>query len=196
VECRDELIGTHLSRVPLYLSILIDKLIDLGIYADEIMDFDMDFILPSSMLHDVGKLGIPESILNKPDKLTAQEYEITKRHVQIGVDAISRMEESTLNKGFFRHAKRFAASHHERWDGSGYPKGLKGREIPLEGRLLAIIDTYDAIVSARPYKSALDHSIAVMKIKTESEKHFDPKLVDVFCMVSEQFKDCGKAIYT
>jgi len=195
IECRDELIGTHLSRVPLYLSLLIEKLVDEGVYADELISFDMDFILPSSMLHDVGKLGIKESILNKPGKLTALEYEIVKRHVQIGVDAISRMEESTMNKGFFRHAKRFAESHHERWDGSGYPNGLKGLEIPLEGRLLAIVDTYDSIVSDRPYKSAQDHSVAVETIKKESGKHFDPKLVDVFCMISDQFKNCGKAIY-
>jgi len=195
VECRDELIGTHLSRVPLYLSLLIDKMVDDGVYAEEVMSFDMDFILPSSMLHDVGKLGIKESILNKPGKLTALEYEIVKRHVQIGVDAITRMEETTMNHGFFRHAKRFTASHHEKWDGSGYPKGLKGLEIPLEGRLLAIVDAYDSIVSIRPYKPAIDHSVAVELIKKDSGKHFDPKLVEVFCSISDQFKDRGKAIY-
>jgi putative two-component system response regulator len=156
----------------------------------------MDFILPSSMLHDVGKLGISENILNKAGKLTDLEYETVKRHVQIGVDAISRMEETTANNGFFRHAKRFAAAHHERWDGSGYPYGLKEREIPLEGRLLAIVDTYDAIVSVRQYKPALEHEAAVEIIKKESGTHFDPKLVDIFCMISDQFKDCGKAIYT
>ena len=195
VECRDELIGTHLSRVPLYLSLLIEKMVDEGVYADEVISFDMDFILPSSMLHDVGKLGVKESILNKPGKLTALEYEIVKRHVQIGVDAISRMEENTGNHGFFYHAKRFAESHHEKWDGTGYPNGLKGLEIPLEGRLLAIVDAYDSIVSVRPYKPAIDHSVAVEIIKKESGKHFDPKLVDIFCMISDQFKNCGKAIY-
>jgi len=196
IECRDELIGTHLSRVPLYLSILIDKLVDTGIYADEIMDFDMDFILPSSMLHDVGKLGVRESILNKPGKLTALEYEMVKRHVQIGADAISRMEDATMNHGFFRHAKRFAESHHEKWDGTGYPNGLKGLEIPLEGRLLAIVDAYDSIVSDRPYKPARDHRVAVEIINNDSGKYFDPKLVEVFNMISDQFKDRGKAIYT
>jgi len=196
IECRDELIGTHLSRVPLYLSLLIEKLVDEGFYTDELMNFDMDFILPSSMLHDVGKLGIKETILNKPGKLTALEYEIVKRHVQIGVDAITRMEETTMNHGFFRHAKRFAEAHHEKWDGSGYPNGLKGLEIPLEGRLLAIVDAYDSIISVRPYKSALDHSVAVETIKKQSGTHFDPKLVEVFCMISDQFKDRGKAIYT
>ena len=195
VECRDELIGTHLSRVPLYLSLLIEKLVDEGVYADELISFDMDFVLPSSMLHDVGKLGIKESILNKPGKLTALEYEIVKRHVQIGVDAISRMEENTGNHGFFRHAKRFTEFHHEKWDGSGYPKGLKELEIPLEGRLLAIVDAYDSIISERPYKAALDHSVAVEIIRKDSGKHFDPKLVDIFCMISDQFKNCGKPIY-
>jgi len=196
VECRDELIGTHLSRVPLYLSTFIDKLVDTGVYSEEVMDFDMDFVLPSSMLHDVGKLGIKETILNKPGKLTALEYEIVKRHVQIGVDAISRMEEATMNHGFFRHAKKFAETHHEKWDGSGYPNGLKGLEIPLEGRLMAIVDAYDSIVSVRPYKPALDHWVAVEIIKNDSGKHFDPKLVEVFSMISDQFKDRGKAIYT
>jgi putative two-component system response regulator len=196
VECRDELIGSHLSRVPLYLSLLIDKLVDEGVYVDEVIAFDMDFILPSSMLHDVGKLGIKETILNKPGKLTALEYEIVKRHVQIGVDAITRMEEATMNHGFFRHAKRFAEAHHEKWDGSGYPNGLKELEIPLEGRLMAIVDAYDAIVSARSYKPAYDHSTAVELIKKDSGKHFDPKLVEVFSMISDQFKDRGKAIYS
>jgi putative two-component system response regulator len=106
------------------------------------------------------------------------------------------MEESTMNDGFFRHAKRFAASHHEKWDGSGYPNGLKGLEIPLEGRLLAIVDAYDAIISVRQYKPAYDHATAVELIKRDSGKHFDPKLVEIFCMVSDQFKDRGKAIYT
>jgi putative two-component system response regulator len=105
------------------------------------------------------------------------------------------MEEATMNHGFFRHAKRFAASHHEKWDGSGYPNGLKGLEIPLESRLLAIVDAYDAIVSIRPYKPAIDHSIAVELIKKDSGKHFDPKLVEVFSSISDQFKDRGKAIY-
>jgi putative two-component system response regulator len=196
IECRDELMGTHLSRVPLYLSLLIEKLVDEGIYTDELISFDMDFILPSSMLHDIGKLGISENILNKPGKLTDLEYETVKRHVQIGVDAISRMEEATANRGFFRHAKRFAAAHHENWDGSGYPNGLKGLEIPLEGRLLSIVDAYDAIVSVRQYKPALDHEVAVEIIRKESGTHFDPKLVDIFCMISDQFKNCGKAIYT
>jgi len=195
IECRDELIGTHLSRVPLYLSLLIEKLVDEGVYSDELISFDMDYVLPSSMLHDVGKLGISEAILNKPEKLTASEYETVKRHVQIGVDAISRMEENTGNHGFFRHAKRFAESHHEKWDGTGYPNGLKGLEIPLEGRLLAIVDTYDSIVSDRPYKSAQDHSVAVETIKNGSGKDFDPKLVEIFCMISDQFKNCGKPIY-
>jgi len=196
IECRDELIGTHLSRVPLYLSLLIEKLVAEGAYADEVISFDMDFILPSSMLHDVGKLGVKETILNKPGKLTALEYEIVKRHVQIGVDAISRMEEITGDNGFFYHAKRFAEAHHEKWDGSGYPNGLKGQQIPLEGRLLAIVDAYDSLISVRPYKPAIDHSVAVDIIKKESGKHFDPKLVEIFCMVSDQFKNCGKAIYT
>jgi len=196
IECRDELIGTHLSRVPLYLSLLIEKLADEGVYADELISFDMDFVLPSSMLHDVGKLGIKESILNKPSKLTVLEYATVKRHVQIGVDAISRMEENTGNHGFFRHAKRFVEFHHEKWDGTGYPKGLKGLEIPLEGRLLAIVDAYDSIVSAHPYRPAFDHSVAVEIIKKDSGKHFDPKLVDIFCMISDQFKNCGKPIYT
>ena len=192
VECRDEVTGGHVSRTQKYLSCLIEKLLEQGEYADEISSWDLDFVLPSAQLHDVGKIGISDTILNKPDRLTPEEYEIMKMHVKIGVDAIDRMEEITEDHGFFSHARTFAGMHHERWDGKGYPNGLAGFDIPLEGRLMAIADVYDALISDRPYKKALSFSDAENIIKEGRGTHFDPQLVDIFNVVSNCFADIVK----
>ena len=188
VECRDEATGSHILRTQKYLSYLIDQIIEDDIYSDETMNWDMDFLLPSAQLHDVGKIAISDAILNKPAKLTAEEFEIIKTHAQIGVNAIKRMEEATKENNFLKYAEIFAGTHHEKWDGSGYPNGLKGKDIPLEGRLMAIVDVYDALVSARPYKEPLSHKEAVDIITAGRNVHFDPLLVDAFLEVSNQFE--------
>jgi putative two-component system response regulator len=189
VECRDDLTGGHTSRTMKYLDCLIQKLIELDMYSNETCLWNLDFVLPSAQLHDVGKIGISDSILNKQGKLTPGEYEIMKTHVEIGVDAIDNMGRAADDHDFFRHAKIFAGMHHERWDGNGYPKGLRSMEIPLEGRLMAIVDVYDAIVSVRPYKKALPIRDAVTFIQEGSGTQFDPRLVDVFSTVSGQFAE-------
>ena len=192
VECRDGTTGGHISRTEKYLQRFIDKLMDENIYGEEIMSWEMDFLLPSAQLHDIGKIAISDTILNKPAKLTDDEYAIMKTHTQIGLDAISRMESQTTDSKFFKYAKIFAYAHHEKWDGSGYPKGLKETNIPLEGRLMAIVDVYDALVSARPYKERFSPKIAAEIIINGSGKHFDPQLVDVFKMVSNEFAEISK----
>jgi putative two-component system response regulator len=188
VECRDEFTGGHVHRVQKYLAIMIDELNKRNLYNDELSRWDMDFVIASSQLHDVGKVGVSDVILSKPGRLTPEEFEIMKQHVDIGVRAIEHMEQvTTTQHGFFRHAKAFAATHHEKWDGSGYPKGMKGADIPLEGRLMAIVDVYDALVSVRPYKKAIDPAKASDIIKEGRGKHFDPQLVDVFDDLKEMF---------
>ena len=187
VESRDDITGGHIHRIQKYLKCLIDGLIDANEYSEELCSWNMDFVLPSSQLHDVGKIAISDTILNKPGKLTDEEYEIMKTHAKIGKDAICKMEETTPDSGFLRHAKNFAGTHHEKWDGSGYPDGLEGNNIPLEGRLMAIADVYDALVSARSYKEAFPTEKAADIIRSSKGTHFDPKLVDAFNTVAGEF---------
>jgi putative two-component system response regulator len=162
-------------------------MIESGIYADTISDWDMDYVFPSAQLHDVGKIAIPDAILNKPGKLTPAEFEILKTHVQIGVDAVKRIIENVPEHVFLRHALHIVGAHHEKCDGSGYPAGIQGLAIPLEGRLMAIVDVYDALVSSRPYKEPLPHQAATKIIVEGAGTHFDPALVGVFGDVEHEF---------
>jgi putative two-component system response regulator len=187
IEFRDDLTGGHVSRSQKYLKILVDKLIEEKIYTDEMSDWDMDYLLPSAQLHDVGKIAISDLMLNKPARFTLEETDIMKTHVAIGVDAIRKIEKNTDEHAFLRHARRFIEAHHEKWDGTGYPAGLSGFDIPLEGRLLAIADVYDALISARPYKKPMSPDMAKQIIEDGRGTHFDPVLVDVFSSVSHQF---------
>lgn len=188
VESRDDTTGGHIHRIQKYLNSLIDGLAKTNLYCDELNSWDMSFLLPSSQLHDLGKIAISDSILNKPGKLTPDEFEIMKTHAQIGVDAICRMEKTTRDSGFLKYAKTFAGTHHERWDGTGYPNGMKGAEIPLEGRIMAIADVYDALASARPYKEPFSHERASAIIKEGCGTQFDPSLIDAFDSIADDFK--------
>jgi len=194
VEFRDGATGGHITRTEKYLQYLIEKLMDENVYTNELSSWDMDILLPSAQLHDVGKIAISDAILKKPGKLTDEEYEIMKTHPQIGVEAISRMEKKTSDTKFFSHAKTFAGTHHEKWDGTGYPFKLKGADIPLEGRLMAIADVYDALVSARPYKQPLPTDDAARIIEEGSGALFDPQLVDIFKLVSPDFADIARSM--
>ncbi|MDR1857952.1 MAG: response regulator [Treponema sp.] len=187
VEFRDKHTGGHISRTQLYLSSLIEELDRERIYTSEIVEWDRDFLLPSAQLHDVGKIAIPDLILNKPGKLTPEEFEIMKTHVTAGVAAINKIMSVTEEHAFLRYALLFAGTHHEKWDGTGYPAGLKGAGIPLEGRLMAIADVYDALISTRPYKKPFTHGEAKKIIEESGGTHFDPVLVDVFRSVSDEF---------
>jgi len=194
VEFRDHCTGGHIVRTQLYLKALTDELIREEIYVDEISKFDFEFFLSSAQLHDVGKIAITDLILNKPAALTPEEYEIMKTHVTVGVDAIEKIMHNTEEHAFLRHALLTAGTHHEKWDGSGYPVGLKGKNIPLEGRLMAIADVYDALISVRPYKKAFTHEEAVKIIKEGAGAHFDPVMVDVFCRVEKEFAKVSREI--
>ena len=188
IECRDGLTGGHVARTQKYLRVMIDGLIRSGHYADEIEGVDLNVWVESAQLHDIGKVGTPDNILRKPGKLTVEEFDVIKSHPKIGESAIKSAMEMTSAKSFLSSAATVAISHHEKWDGNGYPYGLKEVEIPLVGRLMAVADVYDALVSERPYKQAFTHETAVEIIVEESGKHFDPKLVEVFLQCEHRFK--------
>ena len=194
VEFRDKLTGGHVTRTQLYLKSLIEELVRKKIYMDEIGKWDLDFLLASAQLHDVGKIAISDLILNKPAKLDPEEFEIMKSHVIFGVDAIERIMRNTTEHAFLQHALLITGTHHEKWDGSGYPVGLKGKNIPLEGRLMAIADVYDALISIRPYKKSLSHEEACKIIENGAETHFDPVLVDVFRNIKDEFDKIAQKI--
>ncbi|MDR1320499.1 MAG: response regulator [Gracilibacteraceae bacterium] len=189
VEFRDSVTGGHVFRTQKYLQFLIEQLAREDVYTAEISGWDLDFVVSSAQLHDVGKIAISDAILNKPGKLTNEEFEKMKTHVAIGVDAIERIEATTAEHEFLRHAKVIAGTHHEKWDGSGYPWGLSGRRIPLEGRLMAVADVYDALISERPYKKAFTPAEAEEIIEKGRGAHFDPALVDIFHKVSGRFRE-------
>ena len=194
VEFRDNLTGGHISRTCLYLKALVEELVREEIYKEEISQWDMESFIASAQLHDVGKIAITDLILNKPGKLTNEEFEIMKSHVSAGVDAIEKIMANSNDSSFLRHTMAIVGTHHEKWDGSGYPVGLKGLDIPLEGRLMAIADVYDALISERSYKKAFTHEEACKIIEDSAGKHFDPVLVGVFRNVEDEFAQIAQAI--
>ncbi|MCL2231487.1 MAG: response regulator [Treponema sp.] len=188
VEKRDKNTGGHIDRTALYMKILIEAMIEEGVYADEMCGWNQDLVISSARLHDVGKIVTPDSILNKPAPLTEAEYEKMKEHTIEGERIIEKATLQTGDTEFLRNAKMIAAYHHERWDGTGYPYNLKQMEIPLQARLMAIGDVYDALVSERPYKEAFPHEEAVSIIMKGSDRHFDPLIAEIFYKVHDQIR--------
>lgn len=187
VEFRDDITGGHIERTQGYLSVLINAMIEHGLYLEEASLWDLELIMQSAQLHDVGKIAIKDSILLKPGKLTQEEFEKIKEHTTFGARVIEKIKTRSSEHTFLEQAKVLALTHHERWDGSGYPEGLKGKETPLLGRLMAIADVYDALVSFRPYKKEFTHKEAVKIIAEGRGTHFDPTLIDLFLCVSNEF---------
>jgi len=187
VENRDVNTGGHISRTAVYYKILLDEMLNREVYAQEIRNWNKESVILSARLHDLGKIAISDSILNKPGHLTEEEFEIMKTHSIAGERIIEKAIQQTGDAEFLQNAKLIAVSHHECWDGSGYPYGLKGTEIPLQGRIMAIIDVYDALVSKRPYKEPFTHEEAVEIIKNDSGKKFDPKIFEVFYEINKDF---------
>jgi len=184
VENRDSDTGGHIERTSVYVEIFIKAMLEYGLYADEIQSWNLESVASSARLHDLGKISIPDSILNKPDKLTEDEFNIIKTHAAAGERIIDNMISRSGDGDFLRNAKFIAGYHHEYWDGSGYPYGIKGKDIPLQGQIMAIIDVYDALTSARPYKKAFTNDESLEIIKKESGSHFDPQLVDLLFSVN------------
>ncbi|MCL2028843.1 MAG: response regulator [Deltaproteobacteria bacterium] len=188
VETRDKLTGRHIERTTGYINMLLKEMLDRGVYSDELKNWNLDLIVSSARLHDVGKIAVSDVLLNKPGRLTPEEFELIKTHTAEGEKIIDNIISESGDEVFLRNAKLFAGYHHERWDGTGYHRGLKGEEIPMQGRIMAIVDVYDALTSERPYKSELTHEEAVGIIIKGRNKHFDPNIINVFIEVCDIFK--------
>jgi len=188
VECRDDITGGHIERTQRGINIMLEEIEKRGIYEEETKGWDKKLVLQSCQLHDVGKISISDNILKKPGKLNDEEYNEMKKHASFGEQIIEKIETLAKESDFLDYAKIFAASHHEKWDGSGYPRGLKENKIPLLGRIMAIADVYDALTSVRPYKEAFSHDEAVRIITESSGTQFDPILVEIFTNSADRFK--------
>jgi len=180
VENRDESTGDHLGRTSRLVKILLEYMLEKKLYYDQIAGWDFDLMAECSLLHDVGKINIPDAILKKPGKLTPEERVIMEKHTKVGEKIINKIIDRSGENVFLHHSKIFAISHHERWDGNGYPLGLKGEDIPLQGRIMAVADVYDALRSERVYKKAFTAAQSFEIILEEKGVHFDPYVVDVF----------------
>ncbi len=187
-EYRDPETGGHIQRTKHYVKILANHLKNKLKFSAQLDDRAIESLHKSAPLHDIGKVGVPDHILLKPGRLTEAEFDEMKKHTIYGRDAISRAEKKLGNRSFLHYALEIAESHQEKWDGSGYPNGWKGEQIPLSGRLMAIADVYDALISKRVYKAPFSHSKAVAIIEEGRGSHFDPDLVDAFLEVAEEFR--------
>jgi len=190
VETRDKGTGGHIRRTSAYMEVLIKEMIASGLYAQELDGLNLESLISSARLHDVGKIAIPDAILNKDGSLTFEEFEQMKTHTTEGENFINKITNRTGSEvSFLNNAKLFAGYHHERWDGSGYPNGLKGNDIPLLGRIMAVVDVYDALTSKRPYKRPFTEEETVNLILENSSKLFDPSIVEIFLSVRDKFNE-------
>ena len=179
-ESRDTETGEHLERIQVYTRLLSEDLAQNSVYADQLDCDFIDEVCRSSVLHDIGKVGIPDHILLKPGRLTPDEFEIMKTHVDIGAEALEDAAKYSSCCGFLKIAAEIARFHHEKYEGSGYPQGLSAQNIPLSARIVALADVYDALTTERVYKRAMAAEDARQLILVESGRHFDPVIVDSF----------------
>ncbi len=187
-EFRDPETGGHIKRTQNYVKCLAEYFLAHSQYKSLLNTESIELIYKSSPLHDIGKIGVRDNILLKPGKLIHEEFQEMKKHTIYGRDAIVTSENKLGDASFLRYAKKIAFSHHEKWDGSGYPQSLKGDTIPICGRLMAIADVYDALVSKRIYKPPFPHSKAVAIIMEGKGTHFEPNMIDAFEVLSEDFR--------
>jgi putative two-component system response regulator len=187
LEFRDEANSGHISRIQMYLKILLDTCKNENIYSDEISKWDEAAFISSSVLHDVGKIAISDAVLFKESPLTEQEFNTIKWHTTFGEKVIEEMERQTISGPFFDFAKTIALSHHEKWDGTGYPRGISGSAIPLPARLAAIADVYDCLISARPYRDSVTTGTAESIVAESFGTAFDPALKKIFDACAKEF---------
>ncbi|WP_267223232.1 response regulator [Dyella silvae] len=188
-EARDNETGNHIRRTQHYVKVLADHLKDHPRFAGELDEEKRRLLYQSAPLHDIGKVGIPDSILLKQGRLTPEEFEVMKTHTTIGRDAIQNAEDHLgINVPFLRLAKEMAYCHQERWNGTGYPEGRAGEDIPLSARLMAVADVYDALISRRVYKKGMPHEQAMQLIKNGRGIDFDPDIVDAFLVLQGEFQ--------
>lgn len=186
-ETRDPETGGHIRRTQNYVRVLAEYLSKKTKFENYLTKKTIELLYKSAPLHDIGKVGVKDSILLKPGKLTSEEFEEMKKHTIYGRDALLTAEVKLGSNSFLRFAHEIAYTHHEKWNGTGYPQGLKGDDIPISGRLMALADVYDALISKRIYKPAFPHEKAVEIIKSDSGTHFDPEIVEAFLALEDEF---------
>lgn len=186
-EMRDVETGRHVDRVALYSRALARALSKNPTYSKEIDETFVRQIYQASVLHDIGKVAVPDAVLLKPTRLSAAEWAIMRSHTTLGAGALDSTMRDYPDAAFLKMTRDIVATHHEKWDGTGYPHSLVGEEIPLAGRIVALADVYDALTSVRPYKPAWTHDRARAKVLEESGKHFDPQIVEAFQQVEVEF---------
>jgi putative two-component system response regulator len=186
-EYRDDDTGKHIDRIRMYCRMIAEELMDDESFEIEIDDFYIENIYHSSALHDIGKIAIKDKILLKPGKLTVEEMEVMKTHTLIGEQTLKDVQKNYSNNTFINLGIEIASSHHERWDGTGYPNHLKGEEIPLSARIMAVADVYDALRSKRVYKPPFSHSKSRQLILEGRGTQFDPRIVDIFMSMDHKF---------
>ena len=193
-ETRDNETGAHILRTQRYVRALAEKLRDHPRFEDALNDAAIDLLYKSAPLHDIGKVGIPDRILLKPGKLNAEEFTIMKSHAELGAEALKVAEAELGTTSFLTYAREIALTHHEKWNGKGYPQGLKGDEIPISGRLMAVADVYDALISKRVYKEAFSHQKAMDILKEGRGEHFDPDVLDALLAIETQFVQISREV--
>lgn len=185
-ETRDPETGAHIKRTQHYVKLIAERLRDTGNYSDTLTQEFIDLLFVSAPLHDIGKVGVPDNILLKPGKLTEAEFEVMKKHAEYGKNIIYSTAQKIEGDNFLIIAGEIASTHHEKWDGTGYPLGLAGHDIPLSGRIMAVADVYDALISRRCYKSPFPHEDAVKIMRDARGKIFDPLILDAFFSIEEK----------
>jgi putative two-component system response regulator len=189
VECRDDITGGHVERTERVLRFLVQESLSRDIYSGQLNGWDLEVFFQSSQLHDVGKIAIADSILLKPGKLTQEEFEKMKQHTLFGEKVIEQIQLGAAEDSMFlTHARIMAGAHHEKWDGTGYPRGLAGFDIPIQAQFMALADVYDALVSARPYKKPFSHEEAVRIIGEGAGTVFNPGLAELFIDTADHFR--------
>ena len=192
-ETRDPETGNHIRRTQRYVKVLAEALQNHPKFSHFFTEHVIASLYKSAPLHDIGKIGIPDHILLKPSSLSYDEFEVMKKHTQYGRDAIVAAERNmTENEDFLSFAREIAYSHHEMWNGQGYPEGLSGEDIPIAARLMSIADVYDALISRRVYKSATSHDVAVAMIVKSKGIQFDPDMIDAFLTVADTYRQIAE----
>jgi putative two-component system response regulator len=192
IECRDENTGEHVARTSRYVGMLGRKLMEMGLFTDELTSTDLDMMVRAAPFHDIGKIAISDRVLLKPDRLDDEEFAIMKQHTVIGEEIMKNMLIRTPTQQYLHYAKMIAASHHERYDGKGYPRGLKGDDIPLCGRIMSVADVYDALVDNRVYRRGMSHVEACRIIADGKGTNFDERIIDAFEAIHEELDRTAK----
>jgi putative two-component system response regulator len=195
IECRDENTGGHIQRTSNYFELLGKELRNQGQFTDELSDSDLSMMVRAALLHDIGKIGISDMILLKPDRLNEAEFAVMKTHTTIGVSILKSMYERTPTQHYLKYAVLIAGGHHEKYGGGGYPCGIQGDEIPLCSRIMAAADVYDALVADRVYRKAMGHEEACNIIVNGEGSHFDPRIIGAFKAIHEKLAEAaGKKV--